>query len=160
MARHLNQVDQEVKAKPIEPASSNHDHDHDHDHDKALKLGGEGEHRHSDSTHSAIGTHIQPLSSYCFVLLLFMCYRCDSGSWLCLHANYRQLRCKNYSSSWITRFLILVLLLFANKNVLYSFASVLDSSGSLVITKPKATWTATLGLVVHAAADGIALGKN
>jgi hypothetical protein len=28
-----------------------------------------------------------------------------------------------------------------------------------VLTKPKATWTATLGLVVHAAADGIALGK-
>ena len=35
---------------------------------------------------------------------------------------------------------------------------VLDSSGSVIITKPKATWTATLGLVVHAAADGIALG--
>lgn len=34
----------------------------------------------------------------------------------------------------------------------------LDSSGSVVINKPKATWTATLGLVVHAAADGIALG--
>ncbi len=30
----------------------------------------------------------------------------------------------------------------------------------MVITKPKATWTATLGLVVHAAADGIALGKE
>lgn len=28
----------------------------------------------------------------------------------------------------------------------------------MIITKPKATWTATLGLVVHAAADGIALG--
>ena len=40
-----------------------------------------------------------------------------------------------------------------------SSVSVLDSSGSLIITKPKATWTATLGLVVHAAADGIALGK-
>ena len=34
---------------------------------------------------------------------------------------------------------------------------VLDSSGS-VISKSKSTWTATLGLVVHAAADGIALG--
>ncbi|CAF0810422.1 unnamed protein product [Adineta steineri] len=37
-------------------------------------------------------------------------------------------------------------------------SQVIDSSGSVVITKPKATWTATLGLVVHAAADGIALG--
>jgi hypothetical protein len=37
---------------------------------------------------------------------------------------------------------------------------VIDSSGSVVISKPKATWTATLGLVVHAAADGIALGKE
>ncbi|CAF1197580.1 unnamed protein product [Rotaria sordida] len=35
---------------------------------------------------------------------------------------------------------------------------VIDSSGSVIISKPKATWTATLGLVVHAAADGIALG--
>jgi len=35
---------------------------------------------------------------------------------------------------------------------------VVDSSGSVIITKPKATWTVTLGLVVHAAADGIALG--
>jgi len=33
----------------------------------------------------------------------------------------------------------------------------LDPSGS-VISKSKSTWTATLGLVVHAAADGIALG--
>jgi len=32
---------------------------------------------------------------------------------------------------------------------------VLDSPNS---SKSKATWTATLGLVVHAAADGIALG--
>ncbi|UJR14679.1 hypothetical protein I4U23_001672 [Adineta vaga] len=37
-------------------------------------------------------------------------------------------------------------------------SQVIDSSGSVIITKPKATWTATLGLVVHAAADGIALG--
>ena len=36
--------------------------------------------------------------------------------------------------------------------------AVLDPSGSLIIAKPKPTWTATLGLVVHAAADGIALG--
>ena len=158
MARHLNQVDQEAKAKPIEPASSNHDHDHEHD--KAVKSEGEGEHQHSNSTHSAIGTYIQRLSSYCFVLSTSMRCRCDSRSWFCLHANHRQLWFKNYSSSWITRFLTLVLLLFANKNVLCSFASVLDSSGSLVITKPKATWTATLGLVVHAAADGIALGKD
>lgn len=42
---------------------------------------------------------------------------------------------------------------------LLDFSSlVLDASGSVIITKPKATWTATLGLVVHAAADGIALG--
>ena len=27
-----------------------------------------------------------------------------------------------------------------------------------MVSKSKATWTATLGLVVHAAADGIALG--
>ena len=84
MARHLNQVNQEVKAKPIEPASSNHDHDHD----KALKVGGEGEHQHSDSTHSAIGTCIQRSSSYCFVLSISMLYRCDSRSWFRLHANY------------------------------------------------------------------------
>ncbi|CAF4075566.1 unnamed protein product [Rotaria sp. Silwood2] len=37
---------------------------------------------------------------------------------------------------------------------------VIDSSGSVIISKPKAIWTATLGLVVHAAADGIALGKE
>lgn len=37
-------------------------------------------------------------------------------------------------------------------------SQVVDSSGSVIINKPKATWTATLGLVVHAAADGIALG--
>ncbi|CAF3468177.1 unnamed protein product [Rotaria socialis] len=37
-------------------------------------------------------------------------------------------------------------------------SQVIDSSGSVIITKPKTTWTATLGLVVHAAADGIALG--
>ncbi|CAF0983882.1 unnamed protein product [Rotaria magnacalcarata] len=37
-------------------------------------------------------------------------------------------------------------------------SQVIDSSGAVIITKPKATWTATLGLVVHAAADGIALG--
>jgi hypothetical protein len=42
----------------------------------------------------------------------------------------------------------------------FVFLLVIDSSGSVVITKPKATWTATLGLVVHAAADGIALGKE
>jgi hypothetical protein len=42
----------------------------------------------------------------------------------------------------------------------YELFQVLDSSGSVVITKPKATWTTTLGLVVHAAADGIALGKH
>jgi len=35
---------------------------------------------------------------------------------------------------------------------------ILDSSGSTIASKSKATWTATLGLVVHAAADGIALG--
>lgn len=35
--------------------------------------------------------------------------------------------------------------------------SMLDSS-STTVSKSKATWTATLGLVVHAAADGIALG--
>ena len=45
-------------------------------------------------------------------------------------------------------------------NILRCLLSVLDSSGSLVISKPKASWTATLGLVVHAAADGIALGKE
>ncbi|CAF3389905.1 unnamed protein product [Rotaria socialis] len=37
-------------------------------------------------------------------------------------------------------------------------SQVLDSSSTVIINKPKATWTATLGLVVHAAADGIALG--
>ena len=37
-------------------------------------------------------------------------------------------------------------------------SSVLDAAGSTVMSKSKATWTATLGLVVHAAADGIALG--
>ncbi|CAF4972565.1 unnamed protein product, partial [Rotaria sp. Silwood1] len=35
---------------------------------------------------------------------------------------------------------------------------ILDSSNTIIISKPKPTWTATLGLVVHAAADGIALG--
>ncbi|CAF3124263.1 unnamed protein product [Rotaria sp. Silwood2] len=35
---------------------------------------------------------------------------------------------------------------------------ILDSSSNVIISKPKSTWTATLGLVVHAAADGIALG--
>ncbi len=35
----------------------------------------------------------------------------------------------------------------------------LDLSGS-VVSKSKSTWTATLGLVVHAAADGIALGNQ
>ena len=40
-----------------------------------------------------------------------------------------------------------------------SFSSVLDASGSTVMNKSKANWTTTLGLVVHAAADGIALGK-
>lgn len=45
-----------------------------------------------------------------------------------------------------------------SKHVAFLGGSVLDSSGSAVINKPKATWTATLGLVVHAAADGIALG--
>ncbi|CAF1175587.1 unnamed protein product [Adineta steineri] len=35
---------------------------------------------------------------------------------------------------------------------------ILDTSGSILLSKPKASWTATLGLVVHAAADGIALG--
>ena len=37
------------------------------------------------------------------------------------------------------------------------FSLGLDSSSSS-ISKSKSTWTATLGLVVHAAADGIALG--
>ncbi len=35
----------------------------------------------------------------------------------------------------------------------------LDLSSS-AISKSKSTWTATLGLVVHAAADGIALGNR
>ena len=34
---------------------------------------------------------------------------------------------------------------------------ILDLTGS-ALSKSKSTWTATLGLVVHAAADGIALG--
>ncbi|CAF3716141.1 unnamed protein product [Rotaria sp. Silwood1] len=38
-------------------------------------------------------------------------------------------------------------------------SQVIDSSGSVIISKSKATWTATLGLVVHAAADGIALAS-
>lgn len=33
-----------------------------------------------------------------------------------------------------------------------------ESPGNPASNKSKATWTATLGLVVHAAADGIALG--
>jgi hypothetical protein len=63
MARHLNQVDQEVKAKPIEAASSNQHHSHDHE--TALKSEADGEHKHSDSTHSAIGEYIDRSFSYC-----------------------------------------------------------------------------------------------
>ena len=45
------------------------------------------------------------------------------------------------------------------KSDLMAFLLALDLSNS-AIAKSKSTWTATLGLVVHAAADGIALGNR
>lgn len=47
---------------------------------------------------------------------------------------------------------------FGSRIIRHHGNQILDPSGSLIIAKPKPTWTATLGLVVHAAADGIALG--
>ncbi|CAF0742938.1 unnamed protein product [Didymodactylos carnosus] len=47
---------------------------------------------------------------------------------------------------------------FSSRLFRHHSPQILDSSGSTIASKPKSTWTATLGLVVHAAADGIALG--
>jgi hypothetical protein len=46
------------------------------------------------------------------------------------------------------------------KNKLFDLFSLALDSSSSSISKSKSTWTATLGLVVHAAADGIALGNR
>jgi hypothetical protein len=61
---------------------------------------------------------------------------------------------KNYATSWKSKYVLI------HRNKKHIFFLVVDSSGSIIISKPKTTWTATLGLVVHAAADGIALGKH
>jgi len=47
---------------------------------------------------------------------------------------------------------------FGSRLVHHHGTQILDASGSTVMNKSKASWTTTLGLVVHAAADGIALG--
>ena len=160
--RHLNHIDHDVKDSAVRPVRADKvlkddvlPPAHEHTADRPREFDSDSTHKHSDTTHSAIGETrrqnrafpnsasfslgVTLILGFVFMLIIDNC-----GSRL-VHSHGNQSRM--FSVRW-------------HANTLRCLLSVLDSSGALVISKPKASWTATLGLVVHAAADGIALGNE
>ncbi|CAF0745822.1 unnamed protein product [Adineta ricciae] len=76
-----------------------------------------------------------------------------------LHSESEHKHTDSIHSTIVLGFVFMLIIDNCSSRIIHRHGSqVIDSSGSVIITKPKSTWTATLGLIVHAAADGIALG--
>jgi hypothetical protein len=88
VARHLNQIDQNLKEGVVHDVKVDHDVKddalppaHRHTADRPRELGSEPGHKHSDTTHSAIG--IKKLYKLKKYTILFRYYSC---TWFCIYA--------------------------------------------------------------------------